>query len=284
MELTVTGLHSSYCSKSLFVQRIFMFLSVFIFSTILVAGQSNQPSAAASNENIPGRLLSKGNNRVPAGKLQILTYKLEEIKPTRNVRTRNRTLDLTGFRLTISAAKQLTGGSYLIWIDDNSYNAPTMGLHKLCLILEAEKLPDGARLAVSPLLRENDDVQSNLSVLPESLSVPSPYGYNVSEFESRNNYLLKRVSKYVGAGKQKVSGVEIEVPSEDEYTVGADIWVIQVGAKEYFASVESNALTIWFSDEEFARLNNGDKIKVKYGSGSLVNGRVVGKLNKGLLQ
>jgi hypothetical protein len=283
MELTVTGLHDSYCSKSLFVQRIFMFLSVFIFSTLFAAGQSNQPSAAASNELMPGRLLSKGNNRVPAGKLQILTYKLEEIKPNQKFRSRNRTSDLTAFRLTISAAKPL-GGGYLIWIDDNSYPTSTIGLYKICLILWAEKLPDGARLAVSPLLRENDDVQSNLSVLPESLSVPSPYGYSVSESESRNNYLLKRVSKYVGAGKQKVSGVEIKVPSENGYTVGADRWVIQVGAKEYFAGVDSNALTIWLSDEEFARLNNGDKIKVKYGSGSLVNGRVVGKLNKGLLQ
>lgn len=270
------------------VHQSFIILSLLLVSVLIVNGQSNkskkQVISAGSDETKRGRLLSKGNNKIPSGDLKVLTYKLEEINPTRKVRINNREIDLTGFRLTITVAKKLTGGSYLIWIDDNSYSAFTLGLYKLGIVLESEKLPDTTTLAVSPLLREGDDAKSKLSILPELLSVPYPYGYNTFESGNSNSYFLKRVSKFVPALNQNVPGVEIQIPNEDEYMVGSERWVIQIGNNEYYASVGDFVLTVWLSDEDFSQLNNGDTIKVKYGSGPLVNGATVGQLDKSLVQ
>lgn len=278
-----------YDLEMILIQNIFVMLSLLVIFVSVVNGQPNNSTAQAvetrNDETRPGRLLSKGNNIVPVGHLKVLTYKLEEIRPTRTVQVGNREISLTGFRLTITVAEKLTGGSYRIWIENNSYQAFGLGLYKLGIVMDSTKLPDGATLAVSPYISEYErDVQSKLSVLPERLSVPSPYGYNIFEMENGNNYLLKKVSRFVRSLNRNVSGVEIQIPSEDGYYIGAFRWVIQIGDKEYFAGVHGNILVFWFSDEDFAQLNNGDKIKVKYGSGHLVNGRVVGRLNKSLIQ
>lgn len=235
-----------------------------------------------NNETRPGRLLSEGSNEAPVGALQVLTYKLEEIRATRPVRIGINEKNLTGFRLTITTAAKLTGGNYTIWIDDNPYSASTLGQYKLVFVLDSEKLPDGASLAVSSVGVQNSEyIPVNISRLPERLSVPPPYGYSASE---TSKYTLKRVFNFVRSENRKISGVEIRIPNESGVTYGANRWVIQVGSKEYYASVEDDVISIWFSDADFARLNNGDLIRFKIGRGPLARGTTVGRLNKSLIE
>ncbi len=84
-----------------------MALAINLF-VLIVKEQFNDSTSQAvnkgNNETRPERLLSKGSNKIPVGDLKVLTYKLEEIKPTRIVQVRNKKVSLTGFRLIITVA------------------------------------------------------------------------------------------------------------------------------------------------------------------------------------
>jgi len=268
-----------------YIQQILVSLGFLTVFSAFVFGQTDETTNSTGNdETRDGRVLSEGTNTVPSGDLRALSYKLEEIRPTRTVRQGSRDINLTGFRLTISVADRLNGSSYRIWIGDNSYSAFGLGLYKIGIVLHSPGLPNGTSLAISSLgVRDHEYVPANISVLPERLFVPPPYGYDATDSEN-NNYVLKRVSRFVRALNRRVPGVAIQVPSEDIYQSGSNNWYLQIGEKDYFASAGGNLLSLWFSDEEFARLNDGDRIKVKYGKGPLANGRIVGRLSKSLVQ
>jgi hypothetical protein len=269
------------------LKRIAFLLTMSISFLLTVSAQiptGTSPDVEGNDDTRPGRVLSQGSNSTASGNLHVLTYKLEEIVSTRNVRLDNREIALTGFRLTITTAERLRGGSYQIWIGDNSYGAFLVGLHKVGIVLHSRSLPNGATLAVSSLGVNNGEyVPTNITVLPERLFVPPPYGYEPSH-ERRNSYVLKRFSRFDRRTNRQVQGVVIEVPRETDYSSGANRWFLQIGDKEYVASAGGTLLTVWFTDAEFSLLNDGDKMTVKYGQGKFANGTIVGGLNKSVIQ
>lgn len=267
------------------LQRVFLLFLTIIVTIIVTNGQTNDSmSQTVGKEYIDtkgGRLLTQGNNNLPAGYLKVLTYKLEELRPAKSIILKGKEVSLTEFRLTITVAEKLTGGTYFIWIDDTSYNAFLIGQNKLGIVLNAPYLPNGARLAVSPFINPTEDEESKLSILPERLFVPSSYS-NYS-YENDNNYTLKRISKFVKSLNRRTPGVEIQVPSESDYYIGANLWFLQINDREYVARANGRLLSVWFSDEQFGQLTNGASMKVRYGTGSQANGRIIGRLDKNLL-
>jgi hypothetical protein len=265
------------------IRRLLATISLLLVTVSLTDGQINNSVIPAAipgdDETKAGRLLSEGKNNTPTGILKLLTYRLEEIKLSEPVRLKDREIT-TGFRLTITSADKLPV-SYFICVEDDCYEAFRLGLYKIGIILLSPTLPNDARLSASSFgSRDGRRVWKDVSVLPERLVVPPPYGFNAAEIENR--YILKSVSRFDRMLNQKVQGVEISV--EGDYYVGALLWFLQIGDREYFASVKNNILSVWFSDEQFAQLKEGDKIKVKYGNGIFVNGKTVGRLNKGLIR
>jgi hypothetical protein len=267
-------------------RQILVLLSLSIVFVLSAAGQTTDQTIDTGNdETRPGRLLSEGNNNAPVGNLKVLTYKLEEIRPPRPVRLKYRETSITGFRLTITAAEKLTGGSYRVWIDDNSYSAFMIGLYKIGVVLHSPDLPNGARLAISSLgVSGGEYVAANVSALPERLFVPPPYGYNASDRENQNRYVLKRVPRFIRATNQTITGVEIQISGDNGFPAGEGSWIIQIGETDHYAELRDGVLILWFKDQDFSRLRDGDKIKVRYGSGPFVNATVVGRLNKNLIR
>lgn len=227
-----------------------------------------------------GQLISEGTNTTPVGELKATTYRLELVSPTSSSEGQNPNPQNKLFRLTITSAEKLLG-SYRISIDDHSYPAFNLGLYKIGIVLHSRGLPNGAKLAVS-LLEAPDGryASTNVSVLPERLFVPSPYDDDPDNIGDVIRYSLRRVSRFVRPLDRQVPGVEIRVPSETVYHVGANSWFLQIGERDYAASASGKLLTAWFTDEEFSLLNEGDPMRVKYGDSPLVNGRFIGQLNK----
>lgn len=268
--------YSMNIEKVLVRQPVTLCVLVLVFFLGL-SGQSMNDSDDAR----PGRLLSEGHNTTPAGELRVLTYKLEEIVPTRSVRSENREINMTGFRLTITLSEKLIKSSY-IWIDDNAYPAFGLGTNRIGTVIHASGLPNGAKLSVSTLGTSNGEyAPTDLSILPERLFVPPPYGYETTE---ANDYILRRSSRFNRSLNRSVSGVELQIRSVNGYVQGSDRWFVEIGDKDYVASVGSNLLSVWLTDDEFRLLNDGDKIRVKYGRGRLAAGTTVGRLSKGIVR
>lgn len=275
---------------------VFLFLLIVFVSTVNAQSENSnaQPVHGRKARTIPGKLLSEGSNTTPSGELKVLTYKLEEISPTQTVNIRGRETTLTGFRLTITASEKLTGG-YRIWIDDSSYEAFGLGLYKIGIVMDSTALPNGATLAVSSLGVSNGEyVPTKLSVLPELLSVPPPYGYESATVGLNSNAIRlsrKPVKRYVNGRILDAMGIEIEITlSEPLPPPSALKWMGQIGDKEFpigecsNPSRGRNVVCGFVSDETFNQLQDGEKINIKYGNGRLVNGATVERLNKGSLQ
>ena len=79
--------------KFMYLQKFIVLLGLFIVSVSFAVGQSEtspvQQADTRDEATRPGRLLSEGTNKIPTGNLKVLTYKLEEITPTRSLKIKD---------------------------------------------------------------------------------------------------------------------------------------------------------------------------------------------------
>jgi len=82
--------------------------------------------------------------------------------------------------------------------------------------------------------------------------------------------------------------VEIELSSNREFLPQGEMLVLRIGSQEfnmsrYPNSGETNTIVFMLTSEEFARVSQGDPVKVQYGSEGNFNGWNFGKVDKGML-
>jgi hypothetical protein len=85
------------------------------------------------------------------------------------------------------------------------------------------------------------------------------------------------------------SAIEIELRSNREFLPQGDLLVLRIGDREFGVSRypqtgETTGVTFTLTPEQFAQLQDGDPIRVQYGSGTSRPGWGFGKLNKGQLK
>jgi hypothetical protein len=275
------------------LHRYSLFLVSLMTLTVIVngqVGQSVQPNIKEDRTKT-SKLISQGDNNISTGELGVLTYRLEEIKPTEIIKIEEKQLPVTGFQLIITTSQKLVGNNYRIWIDDNSYEAFGLGSHKVGIVIYSSGLPNGAQLALSTIeAKDGKYVPGKLSVLSERLSVPSPYDNSFIYATLNSNAIRltrKKGRKYSDGRVIDADGVEIEIPFGIPLsTRRAERWMAQIGEHESPVSLcfnpmrGNNVVCVWVTDETFNKLKDGANIKIKYGEGILVNGTKVGVLNK----
>jgi len=82
--------------------------------------------------------------------------------------------------------------------------------------------------------------------------------------------------------------VEIELNSSREFLPQGEMLVLRIGAQEfslsrYLNTGETNTVVFTLTAEEFARISQGDAVKVQYGSGGNYTGWNFGKVDKNML-
>src|SRR4029079_6125324 len=84
------------------------------------------------------------------------------------------------------------------------------------------------------------------------------------------------------------SAIEIELRSNREFLPQRELLVLRIGDREFGVSRypqtgETTGVTFTLTPEQFAQLQDGDSLRVQYGSGADRPGWNFGKLNKGQL-
>ena len=84
------------------------------------------------------------------------------------------------------------------------------------------------------------------------------------------------------------NAVEIELNSSREFLPQGEMLVLRIGAQEfslsrYLNTGETNTVVFTLTAEEFARISQGDAVKVQYGSGGNYTGWNFGKVDKNML-
>ncbi len=118
------------------------------------------------------------------------------------------------------------------------------------------------------------------SVLPTSDSVTA------AEDTSNDNNRVKSIKQTTTVGGE--SGVEIELTSNREFTAQGELLVLNIAGHEFITSRygnagDTNTVIFSLSAAEFAKLSQGDPIRVYYGVGANGNGRNFGRVDKRML-
>jgi len=229
-----------------------------------------------------GRMLAKGKNAVPAGPLRVLTYTLEQVTLDEPI-VMNRNLKLTitdALRLKISL-NSFISGSYTIWIDDQGFTAvPISDTELTAVILGDYKLQDGATISVA---RGTACDIRDRSLVPDKLILPAKLRNKSDSSDDRGNF-VRRIRHLPAENKEKAS-IEVELAISSPVQVQNEAMVLQIGDRNFAMdgyTPDPHKLRFVLSSDDFASLNNGSPITVKYGRCSFLGIRF-GSLNKALL-
>lgn len=225
-----------------------------------------------------GKLLSESENTAPAGKLGIISYRLEELKLSKP-------FDLSdgkpaienAFRLVVLTAQKLPLDTFNIWLDDAPRQAIQITPKSVALIIYARTIPDGMTIALSTTSeRELQD----RSILSDRLIVPFPYATSPQEIASSQPVIsLRRLDT-----DSPLIELRVDIPNRP-CVIGNAVKVFEIDGLELNADCDRDAIIRLFSVTEFARLRDGAEIKFKYGYGrESSSGFVLGRLNKSSIQ
>ena len=249
------------------VFRIVICLAPLCCLTTQVFGQAERACAQ------PGVVVAQSRDSAPIGEFRIRSYRLE-----------NR--DDKTFCLSVKLDNAIHA-PYLIWINDNPR--------------AAYQLRKGDEVtAVVPLAWLDQDAQISVSK-PSALYVVSSFQERLKLPESITRLqneqppqlmhisAIRRVYRYAGF-KPKIF-VEIEITKNSPFnpTVANNTWVVQIGKTEFDAGVTNdiNRLSSIMSEEAFAKLKDGDLVRVSWGFGAMaygLAGKSFAKLDKTILQ
>jgi hypothetical protein len=84
------------------------------------------------------------------------------------------------------------------------------------------------------------------------------------------------------------SAVEIEVNSNREFLPQGEMLVLRIGSQDfslskYPATGETSTVIFTLTAEEFARVSQGDSVRVQYGNGPTYSGWNFGRVDKTIL-
>jgi hypothetical protein len=243
------------------------------------ASTSSPPTMLQSNlPTRPGKLLTAGNNRVPAGVLKVITYRLEEVplpEPLTIDDGASKIVIENAVRLTV-VLDQLQGDQYSIWINDDGYSAVRTNENEItAVIIGTQPLENGASITVK---RGVGCQVKGRSTLPERLSVPKRLRSDGSPIDPRN--FVTRIHSVPGG-----ENIELDLVTSVNFPVRNAPMVFQIGDQEFEGGARrlaSYKLRFTIPADAFARAHDGDVIKVKYAPCSLW-GVKFGRLEKGLL-
>jgi len=99
---------------------------------------------------------------------------------------------------------------------------------------------------------------------------------------------IQRVYRYAGFKPAPFIEIEVTKSSAFQPTVANNTWVLQIGQAEFCAGVSqtTNRLSSIINEEQFAKLKDGDAVRVNWGFGALwsgYGGKTFAKLDKSML-
>lgn len=267
-------------------------VTLIIFCIMIVTKGQEPPAMRSVPDSIPvekirkapGKLLSEGHSQKPSGELRVIRYRLEEVALPQaleihsvksNIRIDN------AFRLTVLLDDPVDD-VYTIWIDDEGYPAVMTKKNELsCIIIGNRGLENNALITVK---RGVGCAISARSTLTEKLSVPNHLRRTNSSTKAEN--FVSAIRRLPGSTAiSNDAGIELELISSVPLPQRNEGMVLQIGEQEFEREpyrAARQVLRFRLSAEEFARMRDGDVIKVKYGSCSL-GGVRFGRLDKGAL-
>jgi hypothetical protein len=176
-------------------------------------------------------------------------------------------------------------GAYLVWVNDDPRAAYQMRRGELTASFPIQWLEDGAAISVSEF-----STPYELTTLPERLRLPESVVRlrEAAPAEWTKITGMRRVKRTISG--TPVTFIEVEITRSTPFDqVGMNnTWVVQIGRKEFsaFAGGGTRRMSCTIREEEFARLKDGDPVRVNWGFGALPlghAGRSFARLDKGML-
>lgn len=262
------------------------FLILIVFQAPLTQAQQN-PAAPSSQSGLAdsnlykaaGELLTKGDNQLPVGPLKVKSYRLEEVKLPRPMKSGIE----SALRLVVTLDNPLNR-TYVIWVDDLPYNAvPTkiIGFRgskesELSALSYGRSFEDGAEIAVSQYATGSNS--EALSTLPERLRLPTRLKAAATVNSLKNDAIKLRNIPGLLRGQEKVE-IRITTPGSFGEARNA-IPMLRIGKQEItFGHAFGHQAVFELTSEQFARAENGAWVFVKIGGDTWR----IGRLNKSLL-
>jgi hypothetical protein len=251
--------------------------SFFCAGGLLIRGQSLSDKLYTKE----GVLLSKGTNRVPVGRLKVITYRLEQVLLTKPIiinRGHNLTVD-NALRLTISLSTSING-AYTIWIDDQGFPAMPVSRNEITALIVGDY--DIRNNATISLARGTACDIRDRSSLHDKLALPAKLAKSKSSIDNDGNF-VRRIRYVTGAQSELI---ELELATSADFPVQNEGRILQIGDQNFeMNGRQPNANTLVFNlrPEQFAGLEDGSSITVKYGMCSFLGVRF-GRLNKALIE
>ena len=229
------------------------------FFTTQAFAQTGTPCAT------PGAMLFQSRESAPIGVMGARSYRLEKHSDK--------------WFCLIVKMDSIVNRDFLVWINDNPRTAYHLRKDAIVASLPLDWLEQGARISVSERKSPYDlaSFKERLT-LPESVlrlqkQTPAPV-LKVSA--------IRRVYRY--AGFKTGIFVEIEITSSTSFIpeVANNSWALQIGRTSFYAGVHHNRLSATMTEEAFAKLKDGDLMRV--GFGGAFEAKTFARLDKRILE
>jgi hypothetical protein len=288
MSLKKNGLET-FRLKAILIVAGLVFMTLSLASRAGAQETEARPNEAAgvSLEELymaPGVLVAAATEKQASGRLQLQSYKIEEVKLSRPIKfegTPEPTVFDTVLRLTVILGSPLQG-PYTIFVDDEPQTAVVTQRNGISVIFfNPSQLEDGAQISVASGRSCNISDASVLKTrirLPEGRKQPqradADPGYSVKKIRTLRPH----------PGLRDRDEVEIQLTTRVPFAVSNAPLVMQVGDLRVMGGYGADPRTLVFrmSAEEFSRAEDGKRIRVKYGRCS-GGGTRFGILNKAQL-
>lgn len=228
-------------------------------------GQAEMPCQAL------GMVVAQGRDSAPAGELKVRSYRLET--PGDKI-----------FFLSVRLDSAING-PYLIWVNDDPKAAYHMRKGELTASFPLQWLEDGAAISISKF-----STPYEVTTLPERLRLPESVIrlQRAAPGERTEITSMRRVRRTIGGLAVTFIDIEITKSTPFDPVVANNIWVVQIGRREFGAGVVGNTNRLGYTirEEEFAQLKDGDPVRVNWAFEALPLGQAgksFAKLDKGML-
>lgn len=232
----------------------------------------------------PGVVLTAATEKQPSGRLQLQSYKIEEVKLSRPMKfegTPEPTVFDTLLRLTVILGSPLQG-PYTIFVDDEPQTAIVTQRNGISVIFfNPSRLEDGAQISVASGGSCN---LSDASVLKTRIRLPEGRK-QPQRADADAGYSVKKIRTLrAHPGLRDRDKVEIQLTTRVPFQISNAPLVMQVGDLRVVGGYGADPGTLIFrmSAEEFSRAEDGKRINVKRGFCSASSARF-GRLNKAQL-
>jgi hypothetical protein len=245
-----------------FIFRIVICLAPLCCLATQASAQTERPCAA------PSPVIAQSRDTGPTGELRVRFYRLEKQS------------DKT-FCLSVKLDSIIIG-SYLIWINDNPKWAYQLRRGEVTAVFPLDWLEQDARISVSKLTSREE-----VTSFKERLKLPEFIRRLQKETPAESLKISAIRHVYRHAGFKTAIFVEIEITKSWPFypEVANNIWVIRIGRTSFHAYVQrnhSNRLSTIMSKEAFAKLKDGDLVRV--GFGGAFTEKAFAKLDKSMLE